>query len=142
MSDIKNIFDIAARGMSSQMVRLNTVASNLANQRTVASSDAEAYKAIKAVFKTVYADDVQRTGVSSVDVDEIIEVDRPAEKSFQPGHPKADKDGFIYTAAVNVEEEMVEMLEASRQYENNVEVVSTLRGLMMRTISMGKQELS
>ena len=134
MSDIKNIFDIAARGMSSQMVRLNTVASNLANSRTVASSDAEAYKAIKAVFKTVYADDVQRTGVSSVDVDEIVEVDRPAEKSFQPGHPKADKDGFIYTAAVNVEEEMVEMLEASRQYENNVEMVSTLRGLMMRTI--------
>jgi flagellar basal-body rod protein FlgC len=138
MSDIKNIFDIASRGMSSQMVRLNTVASNLANSRTVASSDAEAYKAIKAVFKTVYADDVQRTGVSSVDVDEIVEVDRPAEKSFQPGHPKADKDGFIYTAAVNVEEEMVEMLEASRQYENNVEMVSTLRGLMMRTINMGK----
>ena len=138
MSDIKNIFDIAARGMSSQTVRLNTVASNLANSRTVASSDAEAYKAIKAVFKTVYADDVQRTGVSSVDVDEIVEVDRPAEKSFQPGHPKADKDGFIYTAAVNVEEEMVEMLEASRQYENNVEMVSTLRGLMMRTINMGK----
>ena len=138
MSDIKNIFDIAARGMSSQMVRLNTVASNLANSRTVASSDAEAYKAIKAVFKTVYADDVQRTGVSSVDVDEIVEVDRPAEKSFQPGHPKADKDGFIYTAAVNGEEEMVEMLEASRQYENNVEMVSTLRGLMMRTINMGK----
>ena len=138
MSDIKNIFDIASRGMSSQMVRLNTVASNLANSRTVASSDAEAYKAIKAVFKTVYADDVQRTGVSSVDVAEIVEVDRPAEKSFQPGHPKADKDGFIYTAAVNVEEEMVEMLEASRQYENNVEMVSTLRGLMMRTINMGK----
>ena len=138
MSDIKNIFDIASRGMSSQMVRLNTVASNLANSRTVASSDAEAYKAIKAVFKTVFADDVQRTGVSSVDVDEIVEVDRPAEKSFQPGHPKADKDGFIYTAAVNVEEEMVEMLEASRQYENNVEMVSTLRGLMMRTINMGK----
>ena len=138
MSDIKNIFDIAARGMSSQMVRLNTVASNLANSRTVASSDAEAYKAIKAVFKTVYADDVQRTGVSSVDVDEIVEVDRPAEKSFQPGHPKADKDGFIYTAAVNVEEETVEMLEASRQCENNVEMVSTLRGLMMRTINMGK----
>ena len=138
MSDIKNIFDIAARGMSSQMVRLNTVASNLANSRTVASSDSEAYKAIKAVFKTVYADDVQRTGVSSVDVAEIIEVDRPAEKSFQPGHPKADKDGFIYTAAVNVEEEMVEMLEASRQYENNVEMVSTLRGLMMRTINIGK----
>ena len=69
MSDIKNIFDIASRGMSAQMVRLNTVASNLANARSVASSDAEAYKAVKAVFKTVYADDVQKTGISSVDVD-------------------------------------------------------------------------
>ena len=138
MSDIKNIFDVASRGMSAQMVRLNTVASNLANARTVASSDAEAYKAVKAVFKTVYADDVQKTGVSSVDVDEIITVDRPAEKSYQHGHQKADKDGFIYTAAVNVDEELVEMLEASRQYENNVEMVTTLRGLMMRTISMGK----
>ena len=112
MSDIKNIFDVASRGMSAQMVRLNTVASNLANARTVASSDAEAYKAVKAVFKTVYADDVQKTGISSVDVDAIITVDRPAEKSYQPGHPKADKDGFIYTAAVNVDEELVEMLEA------------------------------
>ena len=60
LSDIKNIFDIASRGMSAQMTRLNTVASNLANARTVASSDAEAYKAIKAVFKTVYADDIQK----------------------------------------------------------------------------------
>ena len=55
-----------------------------------------------------------------------------------PDHPKADKDGYIYNAPVNVEEEMVEMLEASRQYQNNVEVVSTLRALMMRTLNMGK----
>ena len=138
MADLNNIFDIAGRSMSAQMVRLNTVASNLANARSVASSDAEAYKAVKAVFKTVYADDIQKTGISSVDVDSIVEVDRPAEKSYQPGHPKADKDGFIYTAAVNVDEELVEMLEASRQYENNVEMVTTLRSLMMRTINMGK----
>ena len=64
LSDIKNIFDIASRAMSSQIVRLNTVASNLANARTVASSDAEAYKAVKAVFKTVYADDIQKSGIS------------------------------------------------------------------------------
>ena len=76
--------------------------------------------------------------ISSVDVVDIVAVDREPEKVYQPGHPKADKDGYIYMAAVNTEEEMVEMLEASRQYENNVEVVSTLRGLMMRTISMGK----
>ena len=138
MADIKNIFDIAARGMSAQMVRLNTVASNLANARSVSSTEAEAYRAIKPVFSTLYADDLERSGVASVDVVDIVAVDREPEKVYQPGHPKADKDGYIYMAAVNTEEEMVEMLEASRQYENNVEVVSTLRGLMMRTISMGK----
>jgi len=138
MSDIKNIFDIAARGMSAQMVRLNTVASNLANARSVASSETEAYRAIKPVFSTIYEDDLERTGISSVDVVDIVPVNRDPEKVYQPGHPKADEDGYIYMAAVDAEEEMVEMLEASRQYENNVEVVSTLRGLMMRTISMGK----
>ena len=124
--------------MSAQMVRLNTVASNLANAGSVASSDAGAYRALKPVFKTIYADDIQKTGVSSVNVDDILAVDRPAEKSYQPGHPKDDENGFIYTAAVNVDEELVEMLEASRQYENSVEMVTTLRGLMMRTINMGK----
>ena len=138
MADLKNIFDVAARGMSAQMVRLNTVASNLANAHSVASSEAEAYRAIKPVFSTLYADDLERSGVSSVDVVDIVSVDREPEKVYQPGHPKADKDGYIFMAAVNTEEELVEMLEASRQYENNVEVVSTLRGLMMRTISMGK----
>ena len=69
---------------------------------------------------------------------DIVKIDRAPDKSYQPGHPKADKDGYIYTAAVDTEEEMVEMLEASRQYENNVEVISTLRSLMMRTINMGK----
>ena len=138
MADLKNIFDVAARGMSAQMVRLNTVASNLANASSVASSEAEAYRAIKPVFSTLYADDLEKSGVSSVDVVDIVSVDREPEKVYQPGHPKADADGYIYMAAVNSEEELVEMLEASRQYENNVEVVSTLRGLMMRTISMGK----
>lgn len=138
MSEIKNIFDIAARGMSAQMLRLNTVASNLANARSVASTEAEAYRAIKPVFRTLYADNLEKTGVASVDVVDIVAVDRAPEKIFQPGHPKADQEGYIYVAAVDQEEEMVEMLEASRQYENNVEVVSTLRGLMMRTINMGK----
>ena len=89
-------------------------------------------------YDELYADDLERSGVSSVDVVDIVAVDREPEKVYQPGHPKADKDGYIFMAAVNTEEELVEMLEASRQYENNVEVVSTLRGLMMRTISMGK----
>ena len=95
MADIKNVFDIAARSMSAQMVRLNTVASNLANSRSVASSEAEAYRAIKPVFKTIYADDLQKSGVASVDVVDIVSIDRAPDKSYQPGHPKADKDGYI-----------------------------------------------
>ena len=138
MTSIKSVLGMAGRIMASQMVRLTTVASKLANSRSVASSEAEAYRAIKPVFKTIYADDLQKSGVASVDVVDIVSIDRAPDKSYQPGHPKADKDGYIYTAAVDTEEEMVEMLEASRQYENNVEVISTLRGLMMRTINMGK----
>ena len=60
------------------------------------------------------------------------------QKIFQPDHPKANEDGFIFAAAVNTDEELVEMLEASRQYENNLEVVSTLRSLMARTANMGR----
>ena len=76
LSDLKNIFDVAARGMSAQMVRLNTVASNLANAGSVSSSADEAYRAIKPVFSTLYADDLERSGVASVDVVDIVAVDR------------------------------------------------------------------
>ena len=59
-------------------------------------------------------------------------------KEFKPGHPMADEDGFIYRAPVNIEEEYVDMLEASRHYQNNVEVISTIKALMLKTASLGK----
>ena len=80
----------------------------------------------------------ENSGVATVDAVNVKAINRQPEKVFMPEHPKADDEGFIYNAAVNVEEEMVEMLEASRQYQNNIEVISTLRALMMRTIQMGK----
>jgi flagellar basal-body rod protein FlgC len=89
MADIKNVFDIAARSMSAQMVRLNTVASNLANSRSVASSEAEAYRAIKPVFKTIYADDLQKSGVASVDVGRHS-INRQGSRQVLPtGSPKS-----------------------------------------------------
>ena len=124
--------------MSAQLLRLNTVASNLANANNVSGSAQNAYKAIKPVFETKYAERFENSGIATVDAVNVKAINRQPEKVFMPEHPKADKDGFIYNAAVNVEEEMVEMLEASRQYQNNVEVISTLRALMMRTIQMGK----
>ena len=138
MAEVKNIFDISGRAMSAQLLRLNTVASNLANANNVSGSTQNAYKAIKPVFETKYAERFENSGIATVDAVNVKAINRQPEKVFMPEHPKADKDGFIYNAAVNVEEEMVEMLEASRQYQNNVEVISTLRALMMRTIQMGK----
>ena len=138
MAEIKNIFDISGRAMASQLVRLNTVASNLANAGTISGSKEEAYRSLKPVFATQFSNAIERNGVSTVDVVGIEAITRDPERVFMPNHPSADGDGYVYPAAVDENEEMIEMVEASRQYQNNVEVISTLRGLMMRTINMGK----
>jgi flagellar basal-body rod protein FlgC len=138
MSEIKNVFDISGRAMASQLVRLNTVASNLANAGTISGSKEEAYRSLKPVFATQFSNAIERNGVSTVDVVGIEAITRDPERVFMPNHPSADGDGYVYRAAVDENEEMIEMVEASRQYQNNVEVISTLRALMMRTINMGK----
>ena len=138
MADINNVFDISGRAMAAQLVRLNTIASNLANAGNLASSEDEAYRSLKPVFETKYADEVRKNGIATAQAVDIVETNRLPEKLYLPDHPSADDNGFVYSAAVNIEEEYVEMMEASRQYQNNVEVITTLRPLMMRTISMGK----
>ena len=138
MADIKNVFDISGRAMAAQLVRLNTIASNLANAGNLASTEDEAFRSLKPVFETKYADEVRKNGIATAQAVDIVESNRLPEKLFMPDHPSVAKDGFVYSAAVNIEEEYVEMMEASRQYQNNVEVITTLRTLMMRTISMGK----
>jgi flagellar basal-body rod protein FlgC len=138
MAELRNIFDIAGRAMSAQMTRLNTVASNLANARAVAGSDAEAFRALRPVFETSYAEGGRDSGIATTDVRSVVSLDRTPERVWQPEHPKADAEGYVYMAAVDTDEELVEMLEASRQYQNNLEVVSTMRALMMRTLSMGR----
>lgn len=138
MTGVKNIFDVVGRSMGAQMVRLNTIASNIANMESKASSVEEAYKPIRPVFKTVFGENYEKMGVASVDAETIVALNREPEKIYEPGHPNADANGFVYKAPVNSDEEMVEMLEASRQYQNNLEVLSTVRALMMRTMNMGK----
>jgi flagellar basal-body rod protein FlgC len=137
-SQVKNIFDIAQRAMNAQMTRMNTIASNLANANTVASSEEEAFRPMRPIFETKFSENFGKDGVATTDVVEIVGLERRAERKYAPDHPKADEDGFVYASAVMPEEEMVDMLEASRQYQNNVEVVTTLRALMVRTLSMGK----
>ena len=138
MAGIHNIFDISGRAMSAQMTRLNTVASNLANSNSFAATKEAAFVAIKPVFETEYASHAQTSGIATVNVQSISPSGLEPKRVHMPYHPKADENGYVWSSAVNVEEEMVDMLEASRQYQNNLEVVSTLRTLMMRTVNMGR----
>ena len=138
MAEIRNVFDIAGRSMAAQLVRLNTIASNLANAGNVAASEDTAYRAMKPVFVTQYADTVKESGISTTSIEGITTTDRKPERVYMPNHPIADESGFVYQAAVNIEEEFIELTETNRQYQNNIEEVTTLRALMMRTINMGK----
>ena len=135
---IKNVYDVAARAMSAQIVRMNTIASNLANANNVTSSKETAYKPLRPVFKTVYADQLKQSGLSTVDAVKVDTLDREPIKTYLPNHPAADEEGYIYKAAVDMDEEMVEMLETQRQYTNNIEVLNTIRNLTMRTLNIGK----
>ncbi|HCP19111.1 MAG: flagellar basal body rod protein FlgC [Candidatus Puniceispirillum sp. TMED52] len=138
MADIKNVYDIAGRSMASQLIRMNTIASNIANAGTMTGNPKEAYKSIKPIFESTYADQFGQTGIASVTVTDVVEMDMSPSRIFMPFHPQADEEGYVYGAAVNIEEEYVEMMETSRQYQNNVEVITTMRALDMRTINMGK----
>ena len=135
---IKNIFDIAGRAMAAQMVRLNTISSNLANAGATTGDPETVYKPLKPEFKTQYSENVKKNGISTVNVSKVVELNKDPFKVFDPNHPLADGDGYIYKAPINVEEEMVDMMDASRQYQNNVEVVTTLKALTLKTINLGK----
>ena len=135
---IKNIFDIAGRAMAAQMVRLNTISSNLANAGATTGDPETVYKPLKPEFKTQYSENVKKNGISTVNVSKVVELQKEPFKIYDPNHPLADGDGYIYKAPINVEEEMVDMMDASRQYQNNVEVVTTLKALTLKTINLGK----
>lgn len=132
-----SIFDISGRAMSAQLLRLNTTASNLANAGSVANSEKGAFRARKPVFETHF-DQASGGANATVDVVEIVQSNATPVKRYEPGHPMADKQGFIYEAAVDQTQEMVELLEASRQYQNNVEVIQTAKSLMLNTLKLGQ----
>lgn len=135
---VSTIFDVASRAMSAQMVRLNAVTSNVAQVGALAGSEASAYRPIRPVFGAVYADNFRQSGLSTVQMDGVVALDRAPQRMHRPDHPNADADGFVWQAAVDPDEELVEMMEAGRQYQNTLEAVSTLRTLMARTIAMGR----
>jgi len=129
-----NIFDIAGRAMSAQLVRLNATASNLANAGSVAGSEGQAYRAIRPVFSV----DAQAPGVATVRIDRVVTSDQQATRRHDPGHPLADANGDVWEAGVDSSAELVEMVESARMYQNNVQVLQTAKSLLLDTIRLGK----
>ncbi|HXC60713.1 MAG TPA: flagellar basal body rod protein FlgC [Steroidobacteraceae bacterium] len=140
MSSFK-VFDIAGSGMAAQSVRLNTVASNLANAESVSGDAKTAYKARHPVFEAMKAQaGASKNGVdpnAAVKVLGIVEDQRAPEMRYQPGNPLANSEGYVFAPNVNVVEEMVDMISASRAYQNNVEVMNTSKELLMATLRLG-----
>lgn len=133
MSSPMNLFGVAQKGMSAQLVRMNAAASNLANAGSVSATEDGAYKPIRAVF----SEDLDRaSGLASVKVSGVIREKAAAVRQHNPDHPLADANGDVWTAPVDENAEMVEMLEASRQYQNMVEALSTAKQLMLDTLRM------
>ncbi|AKH69422.1 flagellar basal-body rod protein FlgC [Spongiibacter sp. IMCC21906] len=130
-----NPLDVAASAMSAQMLRLNTTASNLANADSLSSSEAEAYRAKQPVFSAVMD---QQQAMTAVAVSGVVESDAPIPKRYEPGNPMADEQGYVYGSNVNTVEEMANMISASRAYQNNADVFSTTKTLMLRTLQLGQ----
>ena len=133
-----NIFDIAGSGMSAQSLRLNTTASNLANADSVSSSIGETYKARQPVFATVLDNAQQGLAQGGVQVRGIVESQAPVRQEYNPSHPMANEEGYVFHSNVDPIAEMANMMSASRTYQNNVEIANTTKQLLMRTLQMGK----
>jgi flagellar basal-body rod protein FlgC len=132
------IFDTAASGMSAQSLRLNTVASNMANVDSVSSSIEETYKARQPVFSALLNQLNPDEPAVGVQVKGVVESKAPLNMEYAPNHPKANAEGYIFRPNVNVMEEMANMISASRSYQSNVEVVNTAKQLMVATLRLGE----
>lgn len=137
---VDRIMSIAGSAMNAQMVRLNTTASNLANSSVLATTPGDAYRAKKPVFSTILEAQMgkQEQAVGGVRITEIVDDGKEVKQIYDPGNPLADESGYVWGSNVNTVEEMIEMLDASRNYQNNVEVISTVKDLMLRTLEITK----
>jgi flagellar basal-body rod protein FlgC len=129
------IFDVSGSAVSAQSQRLNTVASNLANADTVAGPDGQAYKARQVVFQTLLMGDAASAGVT---VSTVREDTTEGRRVHDPKHPAADGEGYVTYSNVNAVEEMVNMISASRSYQNNVDVMNTAKTLLQKTLRLGE----
>ena len=138
---IDKIMDIAGSAMNAQLVRMNTTATNLANANVVAGSPEAAFKAKRAVFATILEQagaNLQQQPAGGVRVTDIVDDRTPVQSVYEPGNPRADVNGFVWTSNINPMVEMVDMLDASRAYQNNIEVIATAKDLLLRTLDIAK----
>ncbi|GAP76076.1 MULTISPECIES: flagellar basal body rod protein FlgC [Pseudoalteromonas] len=135
-----NVFDVSGSAMSAQNVRLNTTASNLANANSVSSSVEQTYRARQPVFAAQLQQAVGKQQGESVGVKVlgVVESDKPLQIEYNPGHPMADENGYIYKPNVNVVEEMANMISASRSYQTNVQIADSAKQMLTRTLQLGK----
>lgn len=127
------LFGVTGRAMSAQLVRMNAAASNLANAGNVAGSEAQAYRPLRPVF----AEELDaRSGLATVKVQGVYRTDTTAVRTHDPDNPLADANGDVWGTPVDENAEMVEMMEASRQYQNVVEAMQTAKQLMLDTMRM------
>ena len=132
------VFDIAASGLYAQSVRLNITASNIANAESVSSSLDKTYRGRHPVFAAEFDNAMSEQG-AGVKVLGVVESDAPLNKEYNPSHPLADEQGFIYKPNVNVVEEMANMISASRSYEANVQVADAAKQMLSRTLTLGQR---
>jgi flagellar basal-body rod protein FlgC len=135
MMSLFQIFNVAGSAISAQSQRLNVVASNLANVDTVAGPDGNAYKARQVMFQTEL---MGGQGNAGVRVSTVSEDQSAGRRVHDPQHPAADAEGYVTYSNVNAVEEMVNMISASRSYQNNVEVMNTAKTLLQKTLQMGQ----
>ncbi|MBI1834810.1 MAG: flagellar basal body rod protein FlgC [Burkholderiales bacterium] len=129
------IFDVSGSAMSAQAQRLNVVSSNLANADSVTSSNGQAYKAKQVMFAAVPTSSPASTGVK---VTQVLEDSAPPKLMYDPKHPLADEKGYVAMPNVNVVEEMVNMISASRSYQTNVETMNAAKSMLLKTLSLGQ----
>lgn len=145
---LANVFNIAGSGMSAQTTRLNTTASNIANAETVSSSMDQTYRARHPVFATVFQQSQNAGGTSlfqeqgeagqGVQVSGIIEDKSNLQARYEPNHPAADKNGYVYYPNVNVVEEMADMISANRSFQTNADIMNTAKTMMQKVLTLGQ----
>lgn len=132
------VFDVAGSGLTAQSLRLNVTASNLANAETISSSNAHTYRARHPVFAAMLMDEFGEDAAAGVKVRGIVESKAELNTRYEPQHPLANEQGYIFLPNVNPVEEMANMISASRSYQNNVEAINTSKQLLLATLRLGQ----